>query len=508
MHSFCFPGGAARNAGNSSETARAAADAKLNAFPVFMRVEGAVVVIVGGGDEALAKARLLGQSSAAIRVVADEPEAGACAPGSPSNGATHVAAAYHAELISPARCWSSPPPATTRSTAASPRTRARQGIPVNAVDRPELCDFFTPAHRQPRAGLRRDRHRRRRPGAGADDPRQDRPAAVAVARARWRRSPHRFRDAAERLLPKGAARRRFWNDFFAGAPARAMEVGHADEARAGSGRTAARGSGRATGHVALVGAGPGAEDLLTLRAQRLLMEADVIVHDALVPEAVVAMGRRDAERLPVGKRKGCHSKSQAEINALLVALGREGKRVVRLKSGDPLVFGRAGEEMQALRDAGISYEVVPGVTAAFAAAADFELPLTLRGVTSSMVFTTGHDLQGRHAARLGEAGDLRRDRRRLYGPLGRRRRRRAADRGRAVARHRGRRGRERQPGQPPPLPRHAGRPAVARSARRSDRPGHDHHRRRRRRRQFRTFRAARGAQACKPAQRAAEGADA
>ncbi|MCR4268665.1 uroporphyrinogen-III C-methyltransferase, partial [Nitratireductor sp. ZSWI3] len=149
------------------------------------------------------------------------------------------------------------------------------------------------------------------------------------------------------------------------------------------------------GHIALVGAGPGAEDLLTLRAQRLLMEADVIVHDALVPEAVVAMGRRDAERIGVGKRKGCHSKSQAQINDLLVALGRAGKRVVRLKSGDPLIFGRAGEEMAVLREAGISYEVVPGVTAAFAAAADFELPLTLRGVASSIVFTTGHDLKGR-----------------------------------------------------------------------------------------------------------------
>jgi uroporphyrin-III C-methyltransferase/precorrin-2 dehydrogenase/sirohydrochlorin ferrochelatase len=106
------------------------------------------------------------------------------------------------------------------------------------------------------------------------------------------------------------------------------------------------------------------------------------------------MGRREAERLPVGKRKGCHSKTQAEINDLLVSLARDSKRVVRLKSGDPLVFGRAGEEMAALREAGISYEVVPGVTAAFAAAADFELPLTLRGVTSSMVFTTGHDLKG------------------------------------------------------------------------------------------------------------------
>jgi uroporphyrin-III C-methyltransferase/precorrin-2 dehydrogenase/sirohydrochlorin ferrochelatase len=153
-------------------------------------------------------------------------------------------------------------------------------------------------------------------------------------------------------------------------------------------------SGRAEGHVWLVGAGPGAEDLLTLRAQRVLMEADVIVFDALVPQAIVDMGRRDAERLSVGKRKNCHSKSQDEINRLLVRLGAEGKRVVRLKSGDPLVYGRAGEEMAALREAGISYELVPGITSAFAAAADFDLPLTLRGVASSLIFTTGHDLTG------------------------------------------------------------------------------------------------------------------
>jgi uroporphyrin-III C-methyltransferase/precorrin-2 dehydrogenase/sirohydrochlorin ferrochelatase len=113
-----------------------------------------------------------------------------------------------------------------------------------------------------------------------------------------------------------------------------------------------------------------------------------------VPQAIVDMGRRDAERFSVGKRKGCHSKSQNEINDLLVELGREGKRIVRLKSGDPLVYGRAAEEMQALRTAGISYEIVPGITSAFAAAADFELPLTLRGVASSLIFTTGHDLTG------------------------------------------------------------------------------------------------------------------
>jgi uroporphyrin-III C-methyltransferase / precorrin-2 dehydrogenase / sirohydrochlorin ferrochelatase len=149
-----------------------------------------------------------------------------------------------------------------------------------------------------------------------------------------------------------------------------------------------------SGHVALVGAGPGAADLLTLRAQRLLLEADVIVHDALVPTDIIGLGRRDAIRISVGKRKGQHSASQDEINATIVRLGLEGKRVVRLKGGDPMTFGRAYEEMEALREAGITFEIVAGVTSASAAAADFELPMTLRGVASSIIFTTGHDLKG------------------------------------------------------------------------------------------------------------------
>ena len=149
-----------------------------------------------------------------------------------------------------------------------------------------------------------------------------------------------------------------------------------------------------SGHVSLVGAGPGAEDLLTLRAQRALQEADVIVYDRLVPEAVVAQGRRDARRIYVGKAKGDHAVSQEEINALLVREAQKGNRVVRLKSGDPLIFGRAGEEMAALRAAGISFDVVPGITAAFAAAAENEIPLTLRDTASALVFATGHDADG------------------------------------------------------------------------------------------------------------------
>ena len=363
---------------------------RLNAFPVFLKVEGERVVIVGGGEEALAKARLLGQSSAALRVVTDaaSPELLAWIA---ANGAAHVDAAYAPVHLDGAvmAFAASGEAALDARVVADARDR---GIPANAVDRPELCDFFTPAlvNRAPVAVAIGTE------GAG--------PVLAQMIRARIDQmlSPSlgplaalaaSFRGAAERLLPKGNRRRRFWSDFFGGAPARAVAAG--DLALAHDAASDLLLSDRpASGHIALVGAGPGAEDLLTLRAQRLLMEADAIVFDALVPEAVVAMGRRDAERLPVGKRKGCHSRSQAEINALLVSLGREGKRVVRLKSGDPLVFGRAGEEMAVLRDAGISYEVVPGVTAAFAAAADFELPLTLRGVTSSMVFTTGHDLKG------------------------------------------------------------------------------------------------------------------
>lgn len=363
---------------------------KLNAFPVFMRVEGEAIAIVGGAEEALAKARLLAQSSAVLRIVSDEtsPELLAFIA---ETGAAHIAGAYDAAHLNGAVMVfaASGDEALDRRVAGDAR---RLGIPVNAVDRPELCDFFTPAlvNRAPVAiaiGTE---------GAG--------PVLAQMLRSRIDRmlSPSlgplaalaaSFRDTAERLLPKGNARRRFWSDFFGGAPARAVEAGELSQAHdAAVGLLLSKEP--ASGHISLVGAGPGAEDLLTLRAHRLLMEADVIVHDALVPEAIVAMGRRDAERLPVGKRKGCHSKSQAEINALLVELGHAGKRVVRLKSGDPLVFGRAGEEMAALRDAGVAYEVVPGVTAAFAAAADFELPLTLRGVSSSMVFTTGHDLKG------------------------------------------------------------------------------------------------------------------
>ncbi|MHB2168899.1 uroporphyrinogen-III C-methyltransferase [Alsobacter sp. R-9] len=148
------------------------------------------------------------------------------------------------------------------------------------------------------------------------------------------------------------------------------------------------------GRVALVGAGPGAADLLTVRAVRLLQQADVVLHDALVGPEVLGLVPPETERVCVGKRRGAHRMTQRDIEALMIRHARAGRRVVRLKAGDPLVFGRAGEEMAALEGAGIPFELVPGVTAALAAAADAKLPLTLRGVASTLVLATAEGAEG------------------------------------------------------------------------------------------------------------------
>ncbi|CAD7046132.1 uroporphyrinogen-III C-methyltransferase [Pseudorhizobium endolithicum] len=363
---------------------------RLTTFPAFFRVSGRKVAIFGNGDEAFAKVRLLRNTDARIVAYAADP-----ADDYRAFLLTHaidmVEEAFSASQLEDAvlAFAATGDEEQDRAIVATARTR---GVPANAVDQPDVCDFLTPAlvNRAPVAVAIGTE------GAG--------PVLAQMIRARIDQmlSPSLgrlaalavdYRDAVERLVPKGVSRRVFWRRFFSGPVADDVGAGDLSAARRSANELLSA-SGRVHGHVWLVGAGPGAEDLLTLRAQRVLMEADVIVYDALVPQAIVDMGRRDAERLPVGKRKNCHSKSQDEINRLLVKLGSEGRRVVRLKSGDPLVYGRAGEEMAALREAGISYEIVPGITSAFAAAADFELPLTLRGVASSLVFTTGHDLTG------------------------------------------------------------------------------------------------------------------
>jgi uroporphyrin-III C-methyltransferase/precorrin-2 dehydrogenase/sirohydrochlorin ferrochelatase len=195
-------------------------------------------------------------------------------------------------------------------------------------------------------------------------------------------------------LPTLEARQRFWEDFFDSALAQQLLAGGVSAAAADAEFSAQVAAVKADvalprmGEVWLIGAGPGDPDLLTLRAQQLLQQCDVVLYDRLVPAAVLARVRRDAERVFVGKEPGRHRTTQQRIHELLIAHARRGRRVARLKGGDPLVFARGGEELVALAQAGISVIVVPGVTAALGAAAAARIPLTHRGASQSVCFVT------------------------------------------------------------------------------------------------------------------------
>ncbi len=329
---------------------------KLGVFPAFFRVAGEEVAVFGSGDEAFAKVRLLSNTKARITAYAEDPEADYQAFLT-EHEITVVAAPFDPAQMDGARLVFAATGDGAQDRAIVTAARQRR-IPANAVDQPDYCDFFTPAliNRAPVAVAIGTE------GVGpvlAQMIRADIDRLLPRSLGRLGRLAESYRGAVEKLVPRGVARRLYWRSFFKGRVADAVEAGDLSQARREATRLL-KGAKQATeGRIFLVGAGPGAEDLLTLRAHRVLMEADVIVFDALVPQAIVDMGRRDAHRISVGKRKGCHSKTQSEINDLLVELGREGKRVVRLKSGDPLVFGRAGEEMAALRSAGVAYEIIP-----------------------------------------------------------------------------------------------------------------------------------------------------
>lgn len=373
----------------------------LNTFPVSLKVEGLRIVIVGGGEAALCKARLAMKTSATVVVVAPTFDA--------DFSGMDVELAQRAVVASDLDGAALVFVATTGADAEIAKIAARAAkVPLNVVDVAAECDFYTPAIID------------RAPVSIAISTEGDAPVVARLLRAKIEAmlSPRlgavaalagKMRALVGKVLPNGNARRRYYEKLVQSPEVEAaLDLGVSDAWRVAVGLLERHETNKdGQGIVWLIGAGPGAEDLLTLRAQRLLQEADVIVHDQLVPELVVQMGRRDAERVNVGKAKGHHSFSQAKINALLVRLAKQGKRVARLKSGDPMVFGRAGEELAALRDAGISYSIVPGVTAALAAAADSATPVTLRKVSSGFVMATAHganDEEVSHWAALAQLG--------------------------------------------------------------------------------------------------------
>jgi uroporphyrin-III C-methyltransferase/precorrin-2 dehydrogenase/sirohydrochlorin ferrochelatase len=273
------------------------------------------------------------------------------------------------------------------------------GVPVNVADRPGLCDFILPAI------VDRDDVVVAISTGGAS------PTLAASLRARIEavlperigklaRLARAFRVQANALIVDPARRRAFWRRLVEGPAARLALAG--DEAgarRVALGELdAARRRLAPVGIAHIVGAGPGDPDLLTLKAAQLLREADAVLHDDLVPPAVLGRARRDAELVAVGKRKGCARWAQDEINAELVRRVRAGQTVVRLKAGDPFVFGRGGEEVEALRAAGLPVSIVPGVTAALGCAASVGIPLTHRRLASAVTFVSGHSAEGSREA--------------------------------------------------------------------------------------------------------------
>jgi uroporphyrin-III C-methyltransferase/precorrin-2 dehydrogenase/sirohydrochlorin ferrochelatase len=358
-------------------------------FPAFFNLDGQKVLIVGGGEVALRKVSLLERTGAVITVVAPEiaPELTRRA----AAGALKLAIREFApDDLEGARLVivATPRRAVNRWIAKLSESR---NIPVNVVDDREASRFIVPAiiDRDPvlvaisTGGTSPVLARRLRERLEALIPKR------IGEFASWLEA---LRAAARRKLRDTAERRRFFEAVVDGAAARRFIDGDSRGALNIARQLLATTStgARAAGEVTLVGAGPGDPELLTLKALRALQDADVILHDRLVPSAVLDLARRDAVRISVGKAAGHIGSTQDEINALLIGHASRGRRVVRLKGGDPFVFGRGGEELQALAAAQISFSVVPGITAATGCAAYAGIPLTHRDHAHSVTFVAGH----------------------------------------------------------------------------------------------------------------------
>ncbi len=272
------------------------------------------------------------------------------------------------------------------------------GVPVNISDNPELCDFIMPAvvDRSPLLVAI---------GSGGTTPLLTRmlkarfETSIPAAYGRLAEFAGSYRQRVKDSIPNTTRRRRFWETMIAGPVAEQLFSGQEAEATALMDslleEAATAGDRPPRGEVYLVGTGPGDPDLLTFRALRLMQQADVVLYDRLIGDGILNLVRRDASRIYVGKMKKDHSVPQEEISEMLIRLAREGKRVLRLKGGDPFVFGRGGEEIATLADNGVAFQVIPGVTAANGCAAYAGIPLTHRDHAQSYVVVTGHEKDGK-----------------------------------------------------------------------------------------------------------------
>ena len=364
-------------------------------LPVFLDLQTGPVLLIGAGELARAKMRLLTAAGARVRWYATD--------GNHDVSGLDAAEAARIELAE-----GDPLAADLRGviailcagagdigTAMSARAKA-VGLPVNVMDDLLHSTFIFPAivdrgdvvvavgtgGASPVVARRvRERIEAALPARIGD---------LATFIGRWRKSIHG-------RIPEFPLRRRFWERVVDGPIGALVLAGRGDEAEAAlkdipdpSAFAGAQASGQAEGSVTLVGAGPGDPDLLTIKALRALQDADVVFYDELVSSEILDRARRDASRVPVGRRVGKPGIGQHAINKLLIEAAKSGQRAVRLKGGDPFVFGRGGEEVEALREAGVAYSVVPGITAGLGAAAQFEVPLTFRHEALRITFLTAH----------------------------------------------------------------------------------------------------------------------
>jgi uroporphyrin-III C-methyltransferase/precorrin-2 dehydrogenase/sirohydrochlorin ferrochelatase len=359
----------------------------MDFLPLFHKLHNRRVLVIGGGEVALRKARLLAEAGGCLRVVSPQAVSELRELVEQGDGELMLRAYQPTDLQDVALVIAATDDEPLNAQIS--RQAQRLGIPVNVVDAPALCSVIFPAIVD------------RSPLIVAVSSGGDAPVLARLIRAKietWIPATYgqlaglakMFRARVKRLLPDAQQRRIFWEEVFQGCVAESLFAGKPGEAQRLLEEKLEGAAPRIQGEVYLVGAGPGDPDLLTFRALRLMQQADVVLYDRLVAPAIVELCRRDAERIYVGKRRADHVVPQEQINQRLIELARSGKRVLRLKGGDPFIFGRGGEEIEHLAAQGIPFQVVPGITAASGCSAYAGIPLTHRDYAQSVRFVTGH----------------------------------------------------------------------------------------------------------------------
>lgn len=362
----------------------------MDFLPVSLNIKNQPCLVVGGGEIAARKVGILLRASARVMVVSPVIN-GALAELNVAGRIQYRAAEFQESDLAGVMLVIAATDNAATNQQVSDLARQRAML-VNVVDEPALCNFILPSIID------------RSPVMVAVSTGGASPVLARLLRARLETLipasygrladlAARFRAPVKQHLPNITQRRRFWEQIFQGPVAELVYAGRDHEANVAL-QTAldntANAQSLARGEVYLVGAGPGDPDLLTFRALRLMQQADVVLHDRLVTSEILDLVRREAERIYVGKKRAFHAVRQEEINQLLVHLAKQGKRVLRLKGGDPFIFGRGGEEIETLAEEGIQFQVVPGITAAAGCASYAGIPLTHRDYSQSVVFVTGH----------------------------------------------------------------------------------------------------------------------